>query len=57
MSEWVPHEYSRKFEGGGSILVRGYKCSACGFFRHKKNGTSPYCENCGANMKGETKDA
>ena len=50
-AEWVPHEFTKEFESGGSIRIRGHQCTGCGFFRHYKNDVSPYCENCGAAMK------
>lgn len=56
-AEWIPFEYVKEYEGGGSIRVRGHKCSACDFFRHIKNGTSPYCENCGATMNKKKEEA
>jgi uncharacterized OB-fold protein len=50
-AEWVPYEFTKEFESGGSIRIRGHQCTGCGFFRHYKNDVSPYCENCGAFMK------
>ena len=50
-AEWVPYEFTKEFESGGSIRIRGHQCTGCGFFRHYKNDVSPYCENCGAIMK------
>ena len=50
-AEWVPYEFTKEFESGGSIRIRGHQCTGCGFFRHYKNDVSPYCENCGAAMK------
>jgi uncharacterized protein (DUF983 family) len=50
-AEWVPYEFTKEFESGGSIRIRGHRCTGGGFFRHYKNDVSPYCENCGAFMK------
>ena len=34
---WNYTEYSQKFEGGGSLLMRGCVCSECGCFIRKKH--------------------
>ena len=49
--EWIYEEHTKFLDGGGRILCRGYKCSNCGFFRHRKRGMSKYCEECGAKME------
>ena len=50
---WNYTEYEEILPFGGSLLVKGYKCSACGFFRRKRHGMSNYCESCGAKMGGD----
>ena len=48
---WNYTEYSQKFEGGGSLLMRGWVCSECGCFIRKKHGTTKYCHECGTEMQ------
>ena len=45
---WVATEHTEYFEGGGSILVRGYECSECKGFTRKKTGVKEYCSLCGS---------
>ena len=52
---WNYTEFEEGLPLGGTLLVRGYKCSACGFFRRKRYGMSNFCEECGARMKEDTK--
>ena len=49
-AEWLEANYTEYFNGGGSLLVKGYRCSNCGFFRRKKAGKSEFCEKCGRRM-------
>jgi hypothetical protein len=55
MGVWNYTEFEEVLPFGGSLLVRGYKCSECGFFRRKRHGMSKFCEDCGARMKEDTK--
>lgn len=50
---WIYAEFSHKFQGGGSILMRGYNCPFCGNFINKKNGKKKYCDECGADLREE----
>lgn len=47
---WIEVEFERPLPFGGALTERGYRCSNCGFFRHKKKGKSKYCEDCGELM-------
>lgn len=51
--EWEYVEISESLGGGGLLLKRGYRCNNCGFFRHKRQGKSKFCEDCGCIMKIE----
>ena len=57
MGEWITVEYNKSYEGGAILLFRGFRCSRCGFERHKRHGTSKFCEECGAKMVQEEKAA
>lgn len=48
---WIYTEEARQLSGGGELTRRGFKCSECGFFRHKRLGQSKFCEECGAKME------
>lgn len=50
-AEWQYVEYLKIYPEGGELRVRAYKCNNCGFERSKRQGISPFCENCGARMK------
>ena len=50
---WEYVELTENLLGGGALTKRGYKCSNCGFFRHRKRGISNYCEECGCQMEVE----
>ena len=50
--EWVDSNYTEYLNGGGSLLIKGWRCTKCGFFRRKKYGLSKFCEDCGADMRG-----
>ena len=52
-AEWVKTEKTEDLPFGGSLTIRGWTCSNCGFFRRKKHGISKFCEDCGYMMKGE----
>ena len=52
-AEWLATEFDEPLSGGGQLRVRGFKCSACGGFRHKRQGMSKFCEFCGAEMGGK----
>ena len=52
---WMKIEKTEELPFGESLTVRGWTCSHCGFFRHKKHGISKFCEDCGYMMKGEVK--
>lgn len=41
--EWLPKETMIR-----TITAKNYTCSVCGY----ENGTTPFCPNCGAKMKG-----
>ncbi len=41
--EWLPKEIMIR-----TITAKNYTCSICGY----ENGTTPFCPNCGAKMKG-----
>ena len=49
-AEWLEANYTSYLNGGGSLLVKGYRCSNCRFFRRKRFGKSEFCENCGRRM-------
>ena len=49
--QWIYTEFTKYFDGGGCLLIKGYKCSNCGFLRKKKQGKSNFCEDCGADMR------
>ncbi len=51
-AEWIYKEFEEPLSGGGSLTKRGFVCSNCGHFRHKRLGTSKFCEDCGCLMKG-----
>ena len=51
---WITTERTTKLVGGGELTCRGFKCSQCGFFRHKRHGRSKFCEECGAKMEATT---
>lgn len=51
--EWIYAEFSHKFDGGGSILMRGYNCPFCGNFINRKSGKKNFCDECGADLRGE----
>ena len=53
-AEWMKTEKTEELPFGGSLTVRGWTCSNCGFFRRKKHGISKFCEDCGYMMKGES---
>jgi len=53
-AEWIQTEFDEPLSGGGQLRVRGFKCSACGGFRYKRQGMSKFCEFCGAEMGGKT---
>lgn len=48
---WLYHEESKKFDGGGSVLLRGYKCPFCGNFVNRKSGIQKFCHECGAELR------
>lgn len=48
---WKKVEYEEFLTGGGSLTKRGFVCTHCGFFRHKRQGPSKYCEDCGYKME------
>ena len=50
-AQWVYTEFTKTYDGGGFLQLKGYKCSNCGFFRHKKKGKSNFCEVCGADLR------
>ncbi len=52
---WIYTEEPEQLPGGGELTRRGFKCSECGFFRHKRQGGSKFCEDCGARMQEVTK--
>ena len=52
-AEWIKKEKTEDLQFGGSLTIRGWVCSNCGFFRRKKHGISKFCEDCGSAMKGE----
>lgn len=52
-AEWKKTEKTEDLMYGGSLTIRGWTCTHCGFFRRKKSGMSKYCEECGYQMKGE----
>ena len=51
MGKWIPFEYTKHYENGADLRIRGVKCSVCGFERHYKQGPSKYCEDCGTRME------
>ena len=51
-AEWIYTEREDPTPFGGSLTKRGFVCSNCGHFRHKRLGKSKYCEDCGCLMKG-----
>lgn len=55
IAEWKVYEKEEPLPFGGSLTKRGWVCTHCGFFRHKKHGISKFCEDCGCSMKGEVK--
>lgn len=48
---WIYTEHTEYFDGGGSIVVRGYECSNCRGFTRKKTGIKDYCSFCGSKNK------
>jgi len=36
MGKWIPFEYTKHYENGADLRIRGVKCSVCGFERHYK---------------------
>ena len=50
---WNYTELKKEYDNGASILIRGYKCSECGNFIHKKGGKKNFCDYCGADMREE----
>ena len=48
---WNYKEKSIKYDNGASILIRGFECSECGNFIHKKGGKKNFCDYCGADMR------
>ena len=50
--EWLPVEKTEVLPYGGELIIRGFACSKCGFFRRKRFGMSKFCEDCGTRMKG-----
>ena len=53
--EWIYKEYKQYFDGGGSILVRGYECPFCGNFINRKCGKQKFCHECGADLREDAK--
>ena len=51
-AEWVEVNYDKVYDGGMRLRFNGWRCSNCGFERHKRRGMSKHCEECGAKMKG-----
>ena len=51
-SKWIESEYTENLAGGGSLLIRGWRCPKCSFFRRKKYKMSNFCENCGEDLRG-----
>lgn len=50
---WIESEDRKTFEGGGSVLRKGYRCPFCNNFIHIKRGKENYCHNCGADLREE----
>lgn len=48
---WLIHEERKTFDGGGSVLLRGYKCPFCGNFVNRKSGLHKFCHECGADLR------
>lgn len=53
VAEWKKTEKTEELPFGGSLTIRGWTCTHCGFFRRKKSGMSKFCEDCGYKMEGE----
>ena len=53
--EWIYKERRQYFDGGGSILVRGYECPFCGNFINRKCGKQKFCHECGADLREDAK--
>lgn len=53
---WYYTEFNEPLGYGGTLTKRGYKCSACGGFRSKRQGKSAFCEFCGEDMREETEN-
>ena len=45
---WRYKEITEHYDGGGSLLIRGYECSNCKGFTRKKTGIRDYCSLCGS---------
>lgn len=50
---WIYQEESEPIAGGGSLMVKGWRCPFCGNFVHKHKGRKNYCDNCGADLREE----
>lgn len=53
IAQWQYTEKTEELQFGGTLTIRGWTCSHCGFFRRKKRGMSKFCEDCGYKMEGE----
>ena len=56
-AEWVEVNYDKVYDGGMRLRFNGWRCSNCGFERHKRRGMSKHCEECGAYMRGEKNES
>lgn len=52
---WLEVEENKTYDNGASLLIRGYKCPACNFLRHRRKGKSNFCEVCGVDLREERK--
>lgn len=50
---WLEVEENKTYDNGASLLIRGYKCPACNFLRHRRKGKSNFCEVCGVDLREE----
>ena len=50
---WINKEKQFKYDNGASLLIKGYECSECGNFIHRKSGKKNFCDYCGADMREE----
>ena len=49
--KWLDSEERTVFDGGGSIVIHGYRCPFCKCFNNRKRGKENFCHDCGADLR------